>query len=117
MSDFPIPDDDGIQVDDMRAVRGEGRDELRQLMRTQIAIGRARRESPVKPKQPPPPGHRPGAWPSGTSPPGPSPERSRPKAEWDAAVRHYRNTEHFPDQPCDCGNCPQPNTRGGPDGD
>ncbi|MFF2475127.1 hypothetical protein [Streptomyces sp. NPDC058066] len=107
MSDAQIPSDDGIQVDDVKAIRGEGRDELRQLMRAQIAIGKARREPPAKPAVPKPPGHRPGAWPAGTSPPGPPPERQIPAHAWDAAVRHYRNTEHFPDQPCDCGNCPE----------
>lgn len=111
MSDARIPDDDGIQPADIAAVRGEGRQELRALMRAQIAIGRARRDPPKKP--PPvrsPVRHRPGAWPPGTSPPGPPPEWALPKAAWDAAVRHYRNTEHRPDQPCDCGNCPSPDT-------
>lgn len=112
MSAEQIPDDDGIQIADMKAVRREGRAELRALLRAQIDIGRARRTQPEKPAAPPsPPGHRPGAWPTGTSPPGPPPEWSLPKAAWDAAVRHYRNTEHFPDQPCDCGNCPPEETR------
>jgi hypothetical protein len=97
---------DEIGVDDIKAVRAEGRSELQALMRAQIDIGRARRTPPPKPAAPKPPGHRPGAWPTGSSPPGPPPEWSLPKAAWDAAVRHYRNTEHFPDQPCDCGNCP-----------
>jgi hypothetical protein len=111
MSDHPIPADDGIQVDDVKAVRREGRDELRSLMRAQIAIGRARREPAVKRAPLKPPGHKPGAWPVGTSPPGPPPEWQIPKPVWDAAVRHYRNEEHFPDQPCDCGNCPPEETR------
>lgn len=110
MSDARIPDDDGIQVDDVKAVRREGRSELRELMRAQIQIGKARRTPPVKPKPPPPPGHRPGAWPSGSSPPGPPREWSYPPAAWDAAVRHYRNEEHHPDEPCDCGNCPVADT-------
>lgn len=98
---------DEIQVEDVAAVRREGRGELRALMRAQVAIGRSRRDGKPKPAAPPPPpGHRPGAWPTGTSPPGPPPEWSLPPAVWDAAVRHYRNTTHFPDQPCDCGNCP-----------
>jgi hypothetical protein len=106
-----IPDDDGIQIEDMKAVRREGREELRALMRTQIAIGKARREPPAKRKPPAPPGHRPGAWPTGSSPPGPPPDWQIPKPLWDAAVRHYRNTEHNPDHPCDCGNCPPEETR------
>lgn len=110
MNDAQIPQDDGIQVEDVKAVRREGRGELRELMRAQIAIGNARRAPAVKPPAPRPPGHKPGAWPTGSSPPGPPPERQIPKAVWDAAVRHYRNTEHFPDQPCDCGNCPPKET-------
>lgn len=102
-----IPDDDGIQIDDVAAVRREGGSELRALMRAQIAIGKSRREDAPKPVVPKPPGHQPGAWPRGTSPPGPPPDWQIPAHVWDAAVRHYRNEEHFPDQPCDCGNCPE----------
>jgi hypothetical protein len=102
-----VNEPDDIEVDDIKAVRAEGRQELRALMRAQIAIGKARREPPPKLTVPKPPGHRPGAWPVGTGPPGPPPEWSLPPAVWDAAVRHYRNTEHHPDQPCDCGNCPE----------
>ena len=112
MSDHRIPDDDNVQIDDIKAVRAEGADELRALMRAQIAIGRSRRDDRPKPAAAPaPPGHRPGAWPTGSSPPGPSPERQLPAHVWDAAVRHYRNTVHHPDQPCDCGNCPPEETR------
>lgn len=95
-------------VDDIKAMRAEGGGaDLRAFMRQQIAAGRSRREEPAKkPTAPRPPGHRPGAWPTGSSPPGPPPEWSLPKSAWDAAVKHYRNTEHFPDQPCDCGSCP-----------
>lgn len=104
-----IPDDDGIQVDDMKAIRREGGTELRALMRAQIAIGKSRRKDIPKPAVLQPPGHKPGAWPTGSSPPGPPPEWDLPKPLWDAAVRHYRNEEHRPDQPCDCGNCPEEN--------
>jgi hypothetical protein len=99
--------------DDIKAMRREGGGaDLRAFMRAQIAAGRARRTPAVKPSVAPrPPGHRPGAWPTGTSPPGPPPERQIPAHVWDAAVRHYRNTETNPDQPCDCGNCPPEETR------
>ncbi|MPY47086.1 hypothetical protein [Streptomyces acidicola] len=70
MSEAQIPQDDGIQVDDVKAIRREGRGELRQLLRAQIAIGKSRREPAPKPAAQKPPGHRPGAWPSGTGPPG-----------------------------------------------
>jgi hypothetical protein len=95
-------------VDDIKAMRAEGGGaDLRAFMRAQIAAGKARREEPVKPAAAPrPPGHRPGAWPTGSSPPGRPPEWDLPKPVWEAAVRHYRNTQYFPDQPCDCGNCP-----------
>lgn len=106
MSDARIPDDDGIQIEDVKALRGEGRSELRDLMRAQIAIGRARREPPKKPPPPQPPGHRPGAWPPGASPPGPHPDRVLPAHVWRTAARHLSNEINRPDQPCDCGNCP-----------
>lgn len=107
MNDAQIPDDDNIQVDDIRAVRGEGPAELRRLLRAQVAIGRSRRAQPAtKPEPPPPPGHRPGAWPTGTSPPGPPPEWSIPAHVWRAAARHHSNEINRPNQPCDCGNCP-----------
>jgi hypothetical protein len=100
------------EIDDIKAMRNEnGGQDLRAFMRQQIANGKARRGDQPKPAPPPPPGHRPGAWPTGSSPPGPPPEWSLPKPAWDAAVRHYRNEEHRPDQPCDCGNCPPKETR------
>jgi hypothetical protein len=102
---------DEIDVDDIKAVRAEGRQELRALMRAQIDIGRARRTPPPKPAAPPPPGHRPGAWPRGTSPPGPPPEWQIPAPVWKAAMRHHSNEINRPDQPCDCGNCPPEETR------
>jgi hypothetical protein len=106
-----IPGDDGIQIDDVRAVRREGREELRALMRAQIAIGKARRQPPPKPAAPRPPGHRPGAWPTGSSPPGPPPDWQIPAHVWRAAARHLSNEIHRPDEPCDCGNCPPEETR------
>ncbi|MEU3613442.1 hypothetical protein ABZ725_14160 [Streptomyces sp. NPDC006872] len=100
-----------LQPDDVAVMRREDPDGWRRYMRQQITNGKARLEQPAKPKPPPPPGRRPGAWPTGSSPPGPPPERSLPKAAWDAAVRHYRNEENRPDQPCDCGNCPLKESR------
>lgn len=109
MNDEAIPDDDGIQIEDVKAVRREGRSELRQLLRDQIAIGKARRTPPAKPAPAKPPGHRAGAWPTGSTPPGPPPEWSIPRHVWQAAARHYSNEIHRPDLPCDCGNCPEEN--------
>ncbi|MBD9721919.1 hypothetical protein PV755_09265 [Streptomyces caniscabiei] len=100
------------EVDDIKAMRSEngGRD-LRAFMRAQIASGKARREPPPKTAPPKPPGHRPGAWPAGSSPPGPPPERQIPQHVWAAAARHLSNEIHRPDQPCDCGHCPPEETR------
>lgn len=76
-----------INPEDIRAVRREDGG-LRALMRAQIDIGRARRTDPVKPAVPRPPGHKPGAWPSGTRPPDPPPPIH--PAVIDAALADYR---------------------------
>ncbi|MFG3170614.1 hypothetical protein [Streptomyces sp. NPDC048200] len=94
-----------FEQDDITAMRSEG--DLRSFMRDLINTGRQRRTT--KPEPVPelkPPGHIPGAWPPGTHSPGPPAEWSQPKHLWDAAIQHYRNEEHRPDQPCDCGHCP-----------
>lgn len=80
------------EIDDIKAMRAEnGGADLKAFMRAQIAAGKARRDDAPKPVAPPkPPGHRPGAWPTGTSPPGPPPERSMPPEAWADAVRRYR---------------------------
>jgi hypothetical protein len=100
------------EIDDIKAMRAEnGGSDLKAFMRQQIKAGKSRREDVPKPVIPKQPGRQPGAWPRGTSPPGPPPERQIPAHVWDAAVRHYRNEESRPDQPCDCGNCPPKETR------
>lgn len=80
------------EIDDIKAMRAEnGGADLKAFMRAQIAAGKARRDDAPKPVAPPkPPGHRPGAWPTGTSPPGPPPEHSMPPEAWAEAVRRYR---------------------------
>lgn len=98
-----------LEPEDVAAMRREDPDGWRRYLRQQVTNGRQRSEVVPKPAPSPPPGHQPGAWPRGTSPPGPPRERQIPTHVWDAAVRHYRNTVHHPDRPCDCGNCPQEN--------
>jgi hypothetical protein len=100
-------------IDDIKAMRAEnGGADLRSFMRQQIAAGKARRDDKPKPATPPPPpGHRPGAWPTGSSPSGPPPDWQIPAHVWAAAARHHSNEIHRPDQPCDCGNCPPEETR------
>lgn len=101
-----------FDVDDITAMRAEaGGAGLKAFMRMQIAAGKARREKPPAAAPPRPPGHRPGAWPAGSRPPGPPPERQIPAHVWDTAARHYSNEEHRPHLPCDCGNCPPKETR------
>lgn len=97
-------------IDDIKAMRAEGGGkDLRAFMRQQIAAGKARRTPPPKPAAPKPPGHRPGAWPASTNPPGPPPDWQIPAHLWRAATRHLSNEINRPDQPCDCGNCPPDN--------
>ena len=55
------------EVEDIAAMRAEnGGADLKAFMRAQIAAGRSRRQPAAKPKPPAPPGHRPGAWPTGS---------------------------------------------------
>lgn len=95
------------EVDDIAAMRREsgGRD-MREFMRQQIAAGKARREEPAKPAARRPPGHRPGAWPTGTSPPSPHPPQ--PPGAWEDAVVRYRAGLGSDSEPCECGTCPPP---------
>lgn len=88
-----------IDPDDVAAMRREnGGKDFRLFMRQQIAEGQARRTQPPKTVTPKPPGHRPGAWPSGTSPPGPVPN-PHTAAEWNAALADYRQwrNANYPD--------------------
>jgi hypothetical protein len=91
----------------MRATPGD----WREYLQSEIDRGRARREAkPQKPVPPPPPGHRPGAWPPGVRPPDPPPPIH--PAEVDRAVREYRDwtTAGHPliDAHCECPACQQP---------
>ncbi|MEV0779224.1 hypothetical protein [Streptomyces sp. NPDC050428] len=95
---------------DISAMKREG--DLSAFLRDQIRAGRQRRDTPTTAAPPPkPPGHRPGAWPSGTSPPEPRPSAHAP-AQWGAALNDYRaaliaddHTQLTSDQPCGCVTC------------
>lgn len=92
------------EVEDVAAMKREG--DLSRFLRQQIRDGQARRDKPTPvPKPAPPPGYRPGAWPSGTSPPGPLPDRG---ADWHRALDRYRNGEGSDRDPCHCGACDTP---------
>ncbi|WP_329390121.1 hypothetical protein [Streptomyces sp. NBC_01716] len=99
--------------DDIAAMRREnGGADLKRFMRDQLRAGVQRRDAPTAAALPPkPPGHRPGAWPSGTSPPEPRPSTHMPAA-WGAALDDYRavvmaddHTQLTSDQPCGCVTC------------
>ena len=96
-------------VDDIAAMRREsgGRD-LREFMRQQIANGKTRGAGKLaKPAAPRPPGHKPGAWPVGTSPPSPRPQTAT-DAHWAQALEDYRAGRKSDNDPCECGACPPP---------
>ncbi|TFI30110.1 hypothetical protein [Streptomyces sp. 4R-3d] len=99
--------------DDIAAMRQEnGGADLKRFMRDQLRAGLQRRDTPTVAAPPPrPPGHRPGTWPSGTSPPEPRPSAHTP-AQWGAALNEYRaalmaddHTQLNSDQPCGCVTC------------
>ncbi|MFF8482373.1 hypothetical protein [Streptomyces antibioticus] len=86
--------DEPVHRDDITAMHGQG--DLKAYMRSLIQPTR-QTTAPGKRKRkvtwgaiPIPADHKPGTWPTGTSPPGPAPERSRPQADWDDAIRRYR---------------------------
>ncbi|MFJ2676351.1 hypothetical protein [Streptomyces sp. NPDC087525] len=86
--------------DDIAAMRREnGGEDLKRFLRDQLRAGRTRRETPPTPAPPPrPPGHRPGAWPTGISPPGPPVQRHPPSA-WATALDEYRDWLTTADHP------------------
>lgn len=73
---------------DIREMRRDG--SFREFMRHQIAAGRDRRpEKPAKSEPPRVPGHRPGAWPPGISPPERPPDDTT-FADWLPALADIR---------------------------
>lgn len=88
------------EIEDVAAMKREG--DLGAYLRGQIRAGRDRRIKPAPVKPAAPPGHRPGAWPSGTSPPGPLPNRG---ADWTHALDRYRAGQGSDRDPCHCGAC------------
>ena len=97
---------------DMAVLRKEG---FRgQVLRDLIAEGVARKTPPVVVPVPRQPGRKPGAWPPGTSPPGPVVQDT--DADWDAALDEYRAWTAADCPPCghhcECGAGCQP-TDGG----
>lgn len=89
--------DEPVHRDDITAMNRQG--DLKAYMRSLIhptkntAAPAKRKRKPKWGAIPIPDDHKPGTWPCGTSPPGPSPERSRPQADWDDAVARYRTEQ------------------------
>lgn len=92
-----------IDRDDIKAMRREG--SLRDYLRLQMAAGRARKEPPAPTPQPRPPGHTPGAWPTGSRPPSPLP--AAPPGAWTAALQRHRDGTQT-GTTCDCPGCTTP---------
>lgn len=93
-----------LEPEDVAAMRRESPGDWRRYMRQQITNGKQRRDMPAAVAPPPnPPGHRPGAWPSGTSPPDPRP--LLPPATWADALDRFRRGEGSDRDPCGCGAC------------
>jgi hypothetical protein len=92
------------EIENTAAMRREG--DLGRYLRDQIRAGNSRRTTPPKVVTPKPPGHRPGAWPSGTSPPGPL--KPQPPGAWAAALERHRLGLDSQHDPCHCGACPPP---------
>lgn len=93
-----------VEPDDVAAMRRENNgNDFRAFMRQQIADGLRRRKPPAPPPPPRPPGHRPGAWPTGTSPPGPI--SAQPPGAWAAALERLRDGTDSESDPCECGAC------------
>ncbi|MER5750669.1 hypothetical protein [Streptomyces sp. NPDC002088] len=93
--------DQPVHRDDITALKADG--DLKAYMRSLIqptknpAVSSKRKRKPSWGAIPIPPDHRPGAWPTGTSPPAPSPERNLPAADWDQAIDDYRTTRQDDD--------------------
>ncbi|WP_060887639.1 hypothetical protein [Streptomyces caniscabiei] len=91
MNDHPVHRDDIAALrkeDDLKAY-------MRSLLRPTRPTDRApkRRRKPMWGAIPIPADHKPGAWPAGTQPPGPAPERSLPPEVWAEAVNRYRTEQ------------------------
>lgn len=77
-----------FDADDIRAMRQQG--DLRQFLRDQAAIGKARREAEPAPTRTAPTGRQPGAWPPGTRPPSRPPGPQPGQAACETALADYR---------------------------
>lgn len=89
--------DQPVHRDDIAALRTEG--DLKGYMRSLIQPTRQAASSGKRARKPSwgaipiPADHKPGAWPSGTSPPDPPPDWDHPPEAWADAVARYRTEQ------------------------
>lgn len=97
MTDHPV------NREDVAAMNGQG--DLKAYMRSLIRPTKTPERTTKRRRKitwgaiPIPADHRPGAWPAGTQPPGPAPERQRPTADWDDAIHAYRTEQTIDEEP------------------
>ncbi|MGY0062781.1 hypothetical protein ACWY4P_40650 [Streptomyces sp. LZ34] len=92
---------DDFAPEDIAAMRKQG--DLREFLRQQMRP----RAQPKPTEAPRPPGHKPGAWPTGTSPPGSRPQIAT-DVQWAQALEDFRAGRGSDHDHCECGACPPP---------
>lgn len=90
MTDHPVHRDDVTAMNKQGDLKAYMRSLIQPTKNTGPATQRRKRK-PTWGAIPIPADHKPGAWPSGTSPPGPPPERDLPPQAWADAVRRYHD--------------------------
>ncbi|NUU26030.1 MAG: hypothetical protein HOV68_31705 [Streptomycetaceae bacterium] len=96
MNDHPVHRDDITAMDKQGDLKSYMRSLIRPTTQPATSPRRTRRRWGAVPI---PADHKPGTWPTGTSPPGPPPDWDHPPQAWADAVRRYRTeTRHQLDQ-------------------
>lgn len=84
--------DEPVHRDDITAMNRQG--DLKKYMRSLIRpTGTPATPAPQRRRYRHEPGHKPGTWPTGTSPPGPPPDWQHPPEAWADAIRRYRTEQ------------------------
>jgi hypothetical protein len=87
------------EIEDIAAMRADG--DLLDFIRSLTGQPPKQRTAPEPEPAPVIPRSRPGAWPDGTSPPGPL--KPQPPGAWELALDRYRTGADHNDPPCECG--------------
>lgn len=89
--------DQPVHRDDVTAMNKQG--DLKAYMRSLIHPTKNPTATPKRKRKPTwstipiPADHKPGTWPTGTSPPGPPPDWDQPPEAWTDAIRRYRTEQ------------------------